>query len=75
MPCFIELIETGKNGHHFANVIFMCNFLKESYCFLLIQMLLTKICSQGPSYNIPTLAQTMAWCQIGDKLLSELMIA
>ena len=33
--------------------------------------ILLKCVPQGPINNIPVLVQIMAWCQIGDKPLSE----
>ena len=56
----------GKNGHHFAEDIFKCNFLNEKFGIL--------IRIDGPIDNKWTLVQVMAWRRIGDKSLPEPML-
>ena len=53
---------TEHNGSHFADVIFICIFLKEKFC-ILIQISL-KIFPKIPIENMSVLIQVMAWCCI-----------
>ena len=61
---------TGRNGRHFAD---------DNYIFLnqndriLIRISL-KFVPRSPADNIPLLVQIMAWCQSGDKPVSEPML-
>ena len=61
-----------QNGRHFPDDIFKWIFLNENI-WISIKISLTFI-PRGPINNIPTLVQVMAWCQPGDKPLSEPMV-
>ena len=56
-----------------ADVIFKGIFLNEKMCILIKISL--KFVPKGPIDNIPALVQIMVWRQIGDKPLSEPMLA
>ena len=58
-----------QNGCHFRDIIFKCIFLNE-YMFILMKISLIFV-PKGPINNILALVQIMAWCQPGDKPLSE----
>ena len=58
-----------QNGRHFPDDIFQCIFMNEN-AWISIEISL-KFVIKGPIYNIPALVQIMAWCQPGDKPLSE----
>ena len=68
----IELIEAGKNGHHFPDDIFKWIFSNENI-WILIKISL-KFVPMGPINNILALVLIMAWRRPGDKPLSEPMI-
>ena len=55
-----------------ADDIFKCIFLNEKFCRLIKISL--KFVPKSPIDNNPALVQIMAWCQIGDKPLSEPML-
>ena len=60
-----------QNGHHFADDIFKYIFLNENvWISIEISLKFAKVSMN----NIPTLVQIMAWCRLGDKLLSEPMM-
>ena len=61
-----------KDGRHFPDDTFECIFLNENV-IILIKISL-KFVAIGPINNIPALVQIMAWCQPGDKPLSETMM-
>ena len=61
-----------QNGRHFADDIFKCIFLNENV-WIAIKISLEFV-PRGPTNNIPTLVQIMAWRRSGDKLLSEPMM-
>ena len=61
-----------QNGRHFPDDIFKCIFLNENVR-ISIEISL-KFVPKGPINNIPPLIQIMAWCQWGDKPLSEPMM-
>ena len=61
----------GQNGHHFADDIFICIFVKENFCILIKISL--KFVPKGPIENKSALVQVMAWRQTGDKPLPEPM--
>ena len=61
-----------QNGHHFADDIFKCIFLNENV-WISIKIYL-KFVPKGQINNIPALVQIMAWCQPGNKPLSEPMM-
>ena len=57
---------------HFTDGIFKCIFLNENvWIFINIS---SKFVPKGQINNIPALVQIMAWCQPGDKPLSEPMM-
>ena len=58
-----------QDVRHFPNNIFKCIFWNEN-AWILIKISL-KVVPWGPINNIPALFQIMAWCQPGDKPLSE----
>ena len=61
----------GQNVHRFADDIFKCIFMNEKFCIWIKFSL--KFVPKGPISNNPSLVYIMAWHQIGDKPLSELM--
>ena len=65
-------IPPGQNGRHFTNDIFRCIFKNEKFC-IFIQISL-KFVPKGPIDINPVLVLLMAWCQIGNKPLSEPML-
>ena len=68
----INTLRPRQNGCHFPD-IFKCIFFKENV-WILIKMWL-KFVPKSPVNNIPSLLQIMAWCQTGNKPLSEAMMA
>ena len=62
-----------QNGRHFIDNIFKCIFFNENV-WIPIKISL-KFVPKGPINNIPALVQMMAWHQLGDKPLSELIMA
>ena len=56
----------------FADDIFKCIFLNENVSISIKISL--EFDPKGPNNNIPALVQMMAWCQPGDKPLSEPMV-
>ena len=62
-----------QNGRHFPDDIFKCISLNENI-WILIKISL-KFFPEGPINNIPALILIMAWCQSGNKPLSESMMA
>ena len=58
-----------QNGRHFADDIFKRILLNENVW--IPNKILHKFVPKGPINNIPSLVQIMAWCQPGDKPLSE----
>ena len=69
----INTLRPRQNGRHFADDIFKYIFLNENVWILVKNSL--KYVPKGPINNIPALVQIMAWCQSGDKPLSEPMMA
>ena len=69
----INTLRPRQNGHHFADDLFKCIFVNENV-WISIKISL-KFVPKGPIYNIPALVQIMAWRRLGDKPLSEPMIA
>ena len=62
-----------QNGRHFADDVFKCIFMNGN---LLISIKISlEFVPKGPINNIPALVQIMAWRRIGDKPLSEPMMA
>ena len=62
-----------QNGRHSAGNIFTCILVNEKY-YILIKISL-KFVPKGSIDNNPALVQIMAWCRMGDNLLSEPMLA
>ena len=62
----------AQNGRLFADDIFRCIFVNEKFCILIK---ISKFVPNGPIDNNPALVQIMAWRRIGDKPLSEPMLA
>ena len=59
-----------KKWQHFADDSFKCIFMNQK-CFISIKISL-KFVPEGPiAHNV---VQVMAWCQTGDKPLSEAML-
>ena len=58
-----------KNGLHFADDIFKCQFLKEKF-YILIQFSL-KFVPNSPTDNMSVLVQVVAWCKTDNKLLPK----
>ena len=56
-------------GCHFADDIFRCIFVNEKFCIL--SEISLKFVPMGLNSNKSALVQAMAWCQQGDKPLSE----
>ena len=61
----------GQNGRDFADDIFICIVVNETFC-ILIEILL-KFVSKGLIDNDQAMFKIMAWCRRGDKPLSEPM--
>ena len=61
-----------QKGWHFLDDIFKCIFLNENVWISLKFSL--KFVPRVPIDHIPALVQIMAWCQPGDKPLSETMM-
>ena len=70
---WVNSLRPRQNRRHFADDVFKCNFLNENV-WIQIKISL-KFVPKGPINNIPALVQIMAWCRIGDKPLSEPMMA
>ena len=58
-----------QNRRQFGRRLSKMHFLEWKFC-ILIKISLKSV-SKGPIDNNPTLVQIVAWCQIGDKPLSE----
>ena len=68
----INTLRPDQNGRHFPDDIFKCIFLNENV-WISINITL-KFVPSGPINNIPALVQITAWCQSGNKALSEPML-
>ena len=68
----LNTLRPWQNWRHFADAIFKCIFLKEN-AQISIKISL-KLVPKVQINNIPALIQIMAWCQPGDKPLSEPMM-
>ena len=66
-----KTLRPRQNGRHFADDTFKRIFLNENFR---ISIKLFKFIPKGPINNNPALVQIMAWCQPGDKPLSEPMM-
>ena len=71
-PQWVNSFPTGQNVHLFADNIFKCIFFNKMICSLFRISL--KFVPKGPIDNKWVLVQVMAWCWVGDKPLSELML-
>ena len=69
---WVNTLRLRQNGCHFADAIFKCIFLNENLWILLEISL--KFIPKFPINNITALVQIMAWCQPGNKPLSEPMM-
>ena len=69
----VDSSSPGQNGHHFADNIFRCIFMNEKF-FILIKISL-KFVPKAPIISITELVLIMAWLRLGDKPLSEPMLA
>ena len=65
----INTLRPRQNGRHFADDTFKPIFLNENIQISIKISL--KFVPKVPINNIPALVQIMAWCQPGDKPLSE----
>ena len=63
----------GQNGCHFAEDIFKCIFMDESFCIWIKISL--KFDATGPIDNKSALFQIMAWHWTGNKPLPEPVLA
>ena len=61
-----------QNDCHFANDIFNCIFLEETFC-ILMKISFKYIC-KGLIYKKSALIQVMAGCWTGNKPLQQLML-
>ena len=68
----VYTLRQRQNGRHFPANVFKCNFLNENAWISIENSL--KFVPKGPINNIPAVVQIMAWCQPGDKPLSESMM-
>ena len=68
----INTLRPRQNRRHFADDVFLCNFLNEN-AWIPIKISLTFV-PKGPINNIPALVQIMAWRRTSDKPLSEPMM-
>ena len=69
----LNRLRPRQNGRHFADDHFKCICLKENI-WISIDFSL-KFVSNGRINNIPAMAQIMAWRRLGDKPLSEQVMA
>ena len=69
----INISPPGQNGHYFQIKFSNAFSWMKSFCILIRISL--KCVPKDPINNIPALVQIMAWCQSGDKPLSEPMLA
>ena len=69
----LNTLRLRQNGRHFPDGIFKWIFLNGNI-WILIKISL-KFVLRGSINNIPALVQIMAWCRLGNKPLSELMMA
>ena len=68
----INPLRPTQNGRHFADDTSKRIFLNENVRILIKISL--KFAPRGQINNVPALVQIMAWCQPGDKPLSEPML-
>ena len=72
LNCFINTLRLRQNSRKFHVDIFKRIFVNEN--ILILIKISLKFVPRGPIDNIPVLVQIMAWCQPGDKPLSEPMM-
>ena len=70
---FFNTLRPRQNGRHFADDLFQCISVNKNI-WISIKISL-KFIPKRAIYNIPALVQIMAWRRLGDKRLSEPMIA
>ena len=68
----LNTLRPRQDGRYFPDDIFKCIFLNENVWISITIPL--KFIPKGPTNNNPALIQIMAWCQPGDKPLSEPMM-
>ena len=68
----LNTLRLRQNGCHFANDSLKCIFVNENV-WILIKISL-KLAPKSPINNIIALVLIIAWCQLGDKPLSELLL-
>ena len=66
-------ISPGQDGRYFADDSFRCIFVNEQFS-ILINIFFIKFVPKASIDNNSALVKIMAWCWIGDKALSELML-
>ena len=69
---FVNTLRPRQDGCQFPDDILKCIFLNENIS-ILIEISL-KFIPKGPINNVQALVQILAWCQLGDKPLSETMV-
>ena len=69
----VNSLRQRQNGHHFADGTSKRFFFLNENVWILIKISV-KFIPKGPINNMPALVQIMAWCQPGDKPLSEPMM-
>ena len=67
----IKTLRPSQNQRHFPDIS-KCIFLNENISILI--KIYLKFVPMGPINNIPASVQIIAWCQSGDKPLSEQMM-
>ena len=70
---YINTLRPGRKRRHFADDIFKCVFLTENVWISMTISL--KFVPRRSINNMPALVQIMAWRRLGDKPLSEPMMA
>ena len=55
-----NMVKPEQYGHHFADNIFKCIFIKENFCIL--NQIWPKFVPKGPISKQPALLQVMVWC-------------
>ena len=69
LNCYINTLNSKRNGRHFADDTSKWIFLEENICILIETSL--KFVPKGPINNNPALVQKMAWRRTGDKPFSN----
>ena len=67
----INTLRPRQNGHHFADDIFKCIFMKENV-WIPFKISL-KFIPKDPVNNIPELVQIMAWRRPGDRYINDVL--